>query len=346
MITSVNKAPPLLRIAHALTFTTYLRKYGAPADKYLRRQGLPVLCDDPNTYVPLSRMWSFFDTAARHEDPELGWRVGAHVGDKGLNAALLRKLESAPTLLQALRRFSRMARTEATGTEVNIEERQDDILFYTRYSGLGQEPGYEISQSYQLALFLDLIRHFLGRNWIPPEIGIESSSIPSCADEYFPDSRILSSTSAGYIAVPQSCLHRAPLSGNTTAGRSESLLLKDNMLDPGTGIAYLNLLQSVLSSYLSEGYISQRVAAELMSTSVRTLTRRLSEFGLTYGMLIDDLRFKVAKEKLSNTDQPIYDIAYSVGFRDQGSFTRMFRRIGGVSPKEFRDSAKHTVRVN
>ena len=37
MVASANKAPPLLRIAHVLTFTTYLRKYGAPADSYLHR---------------------------------------------------------------------------------------------------------------------------------------------------------------------------------------------------------------------------------------------------------------------------------------------------------------------
>ena len=343
MVDSANKAPPLLRIAHVLTFTTYLRKLGAPVDTFLHRSGLPVLCDDPNTYAPLSRIWSFFDIAARHEDPELGWRVGAHVGDKGLNTALLRKLESAPTLLQALRRFSRMARTEATGTDIGIEENRNGILFYTRYAGMVQEPGYHISQSYQIGVILDVIRHFLGRHWMPEEIGIESSCIPVCTDEYFPGTRILSSQPAGYIAVPRSCLHRAPRSGETKTGKAEDVLLN---LDPDTNIAYLNLLQSVLSSYLSEGYISQRVAAELMSTSVRTLTRRLSEFGLTYGMLIDDLRFKVAKEKLSNTDQPIYDIAHAVGFKDQGSFTRMFRRIGAVSPKEFRDLARHTVRLH
>ena len=146
--------------------------------------------------------------------------------------------------------------------------------------------------------------------------------------------------------MPRSCLHRTPCSEDTKAGKAEGLLLNDKLFNPGTGITYLSLFQSVLGSYLSEGYISQRVAAELMSTSVRTLTRRLSEFGLTYGMLIDDLRFKVAKEKLCNTDQPIYDIAHSVGFKNQGSFTRMFRRIGGMSPKEFRDSAKYTVRVH
>ena len=137
MVARMNKAPPLLRIGHLLTFATYMRGYGAPAGKYIRKNGLPVLCDDPNTYAPLSRMWSFFDTAARHEDPELGWQVGAHVGDQGLNAALLRKLESAPTLLEALSRFSQMARSEATDTEIGIQERDDGILFYTPLSGHG-----------------------------------------------------------------------------------------------------------------------------------------------------------------------------------------------------------------
>jgi AraC-like DNA-binding protein len=312
----------------------------------MRQSGLPVLCDDPNTYAPLSRLWSFFDIAARHEDPELGWRIGAHVGDKGLNTALLRKLESAPTLLQALRRFSRMARTEATGTEIGIQEQQSGILFYTRYSGMGQEPGYHISQSYQLGVILDLIRHFLGRHWIPEEIGIESSRIPSFAEEYFPGSRFLLQQPAGYIAVPRSCLHQAPPTGGTKAGSAEDLLLSGSMHKPHTNTVYLSQFQSVLSAYLSEGYISQRIAAELMDTSIRTLTRRLSAYGLTYGMLIDGLRFKVAKEELCNTDMPIYDIAQSVGFRNQGSFTRMYRRIGGMNPKEFRDSAKYTVRVS
>ncbi len=337
MIVSAKKAPSLLRIAHLMAFTTFLRQYGAPADLYIRRNGLPVLCDDPDTFAPLSRMWSFFDTAARHEGPELGWRIGAHVGDHGLNAVLLRKLETAPTLLQALSRFARLARSEATGTEIDIEERQDGILFYTRYSGMGEEPGYHVSQAYQLGVILDLIRHFLGRQWIPEEIGIESSRVPSGAEEFFPGSRILTQQPAGYIAVPRSCLHRAPPPRSTKTGRTDSLLLNDNFRIQRNNSYYLSLLQSVLSSYLSEGYVSQRFAAELMNTSVRTLTRRLSVYGLTYGGLVDDLRFKVAKERLRNPDVLIGDIAHSVGFNEQGGFTRMFRRIGGLSPKEFRN---------
>ena len=299
----------------------------------MRRQGLPVLCDDPNVFVPLARAWSFFDAAARHEDPGLGWLVGAHVGDHNINAGLLRKLETAPTLLQALHGLMRLVSAEASHLHLGIHERREDVLYYMHYPGMREAPGYMISQAYQLEVILDLIRHFLGRHWVPHEIGIESPLVPAVAEEHFPGSRILTRQQSGYIAVPRSCLHRAaPLRSAKVAG-ADNLLLAEKF-------DYIDTLRAVLEAYLSEGYPSARFAAELMNTSVRTLTRRLSTHGLTYGALIDELRFKSAKERLQKPSVRIGDVARAVGFNDQGDFTRMFRRIGGLSPREFRSAAR------
>ena len=327
---------PLLRLAHVMAFVAYLRRLGAPVDRHLRHHGLPVWCDDPDAFVPLLRVWSFFETAARNEDSKLGWLLGAHVGDHQLNADLLRKLESAPTLMQALIRFKRLACTDATGLEIGIEDRRDSILFYSKYSGMREEPGYEIAQAYRHGIFLDLIRHFLGRQWVPDEIGVEDTLVPSGAKECFPGSRIRSQQPAGYIAVPRSCLHRALPPGDAKVGRADNPLLNDNPPVLGENLDYLGMLQSMLRSYMSEGYVSQQVAAELMNTSVRTLTRRLSDYSLTYGELIDGVRFNAAKNLLQNPDMRIGDVAHSVGFKDQADFTRMFHRVGGLSPKEFR----------
>ena len=186
-----QSSPPLLRLGHGMAFATYLRHVGAPVDRYLRTAGLPVLCDDPDRFVPLIRIWSFFAEAARREDANLGWRVGEHAGDRNLNAALLWKLERAPTLYQSLHRLVRMVRKEASHLRLGIHERQDDILLYTHYPGMGDIPGYASSQAYQLGLFLDLIRHFLGRDWTPEEIGIEHPQAPSIVPTYLPGTRIL-----------------------------------------------------------------------------------------------------------------------------------------------------------
>jgi AraC-like DNA-binding protein len=330
---SKKPTPPMIRLAHPMAFMAFLHHVGAPVDRHLRRHGLPVLCNDPDAFVPLPRVWSFFDTTAHHEDPMLGWLTGAYVGDHNLNASLLRKLETAPTLLQALRELARMARAEASDIHLGIHERREDVLFYTHYSGLRQVPGYMISQAYQLGVILGLIRYFLGRHWAPHEIGIEDSVVPSIAEEHFPGSRILTQQQTGYIAIPRSCLHRA-------ACRT---VLKDCGADASVMnecVDYMDTLRAVLRAYLPDGYPTARFAAKLMDTSERTLTRRLAAYRLTYGALIDDLRFGMAKENLQNPDMRIMDVARSVGFNDQGDFTRMFRRVGGLTPRAYRTATQ------
>lgn len=314
-----------------MAFCALLRGRGAPVDRYLRRAGLPVLCDDPDVFVPLTRVWSFFDSAAQHEGPSLGWLAGAHVGDHNLNAGLLRKLETAPTLLQALQGLMRFVTSEASDVQMGTHERREDVLFFIHYPELRELPGYHLSQAYQLGVIIGLIRHFLGRSWVPPEVGIQSASIPQAAEEQFPGSRILTGQRAGYIAVPRSCLYRAALLRATEVrGGADPVLTKD--------FDYVDTLRAMLKAYLSDGYPSARFAASLMDTSVRTLARKLSNSGLTYGALIDELRFEAAKKALQDPDLRIGDVAQSVGFQDQGDFTRMFRRIGGLSPKEFRNA--------
>lgn len=321
--------PPVVRFAHPMAFAAFLRELGAPAARHLQRHGLPLLCDDPSSIVPLTRAWSFFETAARREDPMLGWLVGAYLGDRSLNADLRRRLSTAPTLLRALQDLARLVGSEASEIRLGIRERGDDVLFYNHVPSLRQAAGYSVAQDYRLSVFLDLISHFLGPSWVPTEIGVESDGIPSVLQERYPGSHIRARQPTGYIVIPKTIL----------AGPACATDSHEDAGDDGARIsasAYSDILGAMLRSYLAEGYPSQRFAAELMGTSLRTLTRRLSAEGLTYGKLVDDLRFRAAKEHLQNSDMRIVDVAHATGFADQGDFTRMFRRVGGLSPGAFR----------
>jgi AraC-like DNA-binding protein len=319
-----------------MAFAALLRELGAPVDRYLRQSGLPVLCDDPSARVPLTRAWSFFETAARREEQMLGWLVGAYIGDRGLATDLKQRIETAPTLLRALQHLARFVRSEVSETKFGILERSNDVLFYNRVPRLRQARGYPVAQAYRLGVTLDLVRHYLGPDWAPTEIGVESQDVPSVLEERYPDSRIRPQQRAGYIAIPKSCLH---LSAHTTVASEAG---RDAQIKTDT-LGYVDTVRAVLRSYLSEGYPSEQFAAELMGTSVRTLTRRLSAEGLTYGKLIDDLRFQVAKQYLENPDMRVMDVAQAIGFSDQGDFTRMFRRVGGFTPKVFRKTVQSSV---
>ena len=133
--TAETSAPPLMRLSHPLAFAAFLRKTGTPVDRLFARAGLPVHWDDPGVFVPARRAWAFFDAAAQLEDPALGWHVGRFVGDKGLSAGLLRKIEHAPTLYQALFALIRLVRSESTQLNIRIREDRNNILLYTSYIG-------------------------------------------------------------------------------------------------------------------------------------------------------------------------------------------------------------------
>ena len=43
---------------------------------------------------------------------------------------------------------------------------------------------------------------------------------------------------------------------------------------------------------------------------------------------------------LAHTVLKTYEVAYRVGFRDEKYFSRVFKRIKGMNPKEYRQSLK------
>ena len=332
-ISTKTSTIPLIRLAHPMAFGLFLQEVGTPIERLFRRLGLPVYCDDPSAFVPLRQAWSLFDAAARLEDSAAGWHVGRFYWGNNLNAGLLKKLENKPTLYQALQKLTHLITTEASHLQLGIQERRDDVLFYTHYSEMKDMPGYTASQAYQLEGYLELIRHYLGPSWVPEEIGIEYPTVPSVAEEHFPGSRILTSQRVGYISIRRSCLHTAARSGMPDDVGEDSLV-RTRDLD------YVDTLRALLEAYLADGYPSARQAASLMDTSVRTLARKLDASGLTYRAVIDEMRFNAAKELLSDTSARITDVATSVGFDDPAHFARMFRRIGGLSPRDFRRAAE------
>ena len=325
--------PPILRLGHVFAFTGYLQRLGAPVERRLRRHGLPLYSNDPDAFVPVSQAWSFFHASAHSEDPMLGWHVGRFVGDHNLNHHLLRKLETAPTMYLALKWLIDFASSEASHVHLGLIERRSDVLFFTQYPAMKGRPGYTASQTYQLGLIIGLIRHFLGPDWVPREIGIEHPEVPRVVEELYPGARVSPRRSFGYLAVPRSKLHLAARGAQPMEHDGFSPVLMENL-------DFAETLATVLRAYLPSGYPTARMAASLMDTSVTTLARRLADCGTSYRSLIDRVRFVEAKELLRDTDLRVTDISLAVGFEDCSNFARMFRRISGLGPRQFRSAVR------
>ena len=84
---------------------------------------------------------------------------------------------------------------------------------------------------------------------------------------------------------------------------------------------------------------SQDAVAAQLGMSSRSLHRKLKTTGLNYKDLLNQVREQRAMELLRQSDIPITDIAFELGYYDSSSFTRSFKRWTGVSPSEYRKIA-------
>jgi two-component system response regulator YesN len=60
---------------------------------------------------------------------------------------------------------------------------------------------------------------------------------------------------------------------------------------------------------------------------------------MTLSKYMTDLRIKQAKAWLRETDKTIYSISTMLGYQDEIYFSKLFKKVVGVTPFEFRKEA-------
>jgi AraC-like DNA-binding protein len=94
--------------------------------------------------------------------------------------------------------------------------------------------------------------------------------------------------------------------------------------------------ESLIKDALPSGIPSIAHIGAHMGMSSRTLTRRLSESGITFRDLIRQTQEKIAKDLLRNSSSSVGEIAFQTGFSEQSAFNRAFKRWTGQSPTTFK----------
>lgn len=105
--------------------------------------------------------------------------------------------------------------------------------------------------------------------------------------------------------------------------------------DPANTIAALCIMLEEMLPY--EPVTIHGVASRLR-ISVRTLQRRLSHLGSSFGEIIDDIRRAEAIRRVTAGENTAMEIALMLGYSDQAHFTRAFKRWTGRSPRQFEKS--------
>ena len=99
-------------------------------------------------------------------------------------------------------------------------------------------------------------------------------------------------------------------------------------------------VKEILLTLLPSGEATQGTVASSLNKSVSTLQRQLKAEGVSYRELLDETRRELAQQLLEEDRYALSQIAYLLGFSDQGNFSRAFKRWTGRSPASFRRRAE------
>jgi AraC-like DNA-binding protein len=88
--------------------------------------------------------------------------------------------------------------------------------------------------------------------------------------------------------------------------------------------------------YLPEGEDTIDKLAGKLNISRRTLQRRLSERDTNFLHVLQEVRSKMAIRYLADDRLGITEIAFLLGYADQGSFSSAFKSWHGLAPRDYR----------
>jgi AraC family transcriptional activator of tynA and feaB len=105
----------------------------------------------------------------------------------------------------------------------------------------------------------------------------------------------------------------------------------------------LALILAHVKSNLLDPTLSPANVAGSLRISIRTLHKRFEETGVTFGRWVLTERLQACARMLENPRYDRYgisEIAFSVGFNDLSHFTKSFRGLFGIPPRDFRQDSQ------
>jgi AraC-like DNA-binding protein len=145
------------------------------------------------------------------------------------------------------------------------------------------------------------------------------------------------------LRFPVTSLGGAPAGANTAIAEQINKYAAALLARVASG-RLQDLAADTIRTLLVDGIrLDQRIVAQRLNMSERTLKRRLRQEATTFRAVRDRVRAETAQALLSNQSLKVGAVAQSVGFVETASFTRAFSRWTGDSPARYRERLRGTV---
>ena len=324
--------------ANALVRTLQAR--GHDAAGLLLRAGLdPAMLKDPNGRVPVSAMARFWRLAVEQSgDPCLGLKAAASVQPATFHSLGLAMLASQ-SLEDALLRSARFSRIVSSAADLLIEPVPGGVKQVVRWRA--EAPVVEEAIDLIMASTVKMGVLLLGVEPDEPrplELRLRRRATPAIRAEFEAYFRcpIWFEAEENSLLIPQAWMDRPLPMANPQLARQNDQVVMD-YLSRFDGARLAEKVRAELITRLPAGEPPRAGVAAALHLSEKTLQRRLKDEDTSYQQVLDEVRRELARQYLRESPMSVCEVTFRLGFSDQSSFTRAFRRWTGVTPGEFRN---------
>jgi AraC-like DNA-binding protein len=314
-----------------------LKSAGVPVAALLRRAGLtPEVIADPEERLSVRSQIKFLDEAAiALKDDCLGFTL-ARDHDPRQIGLLYYVMASSQTLGDGLKRVARYSQITNEAVVVRYQE-GNRLIIGLSYSGV---PRHSDRHQIEFCMFgvLRVCRMLTGQKLVPQHFWIahhRSGGNPEMARFVGTKVEFGADTDEFALNIDARTLpliHSDPYLNDLLLKYCEAALADRR----GDTSQLRTRVENAISSLLPHGRVLVEDVARSLGMSERTLARKLSDEGLNFTEILQQLRRDLAVRYLDDRKLHVSKIAWLLGFHEVSAFTHAFKRWTGKTPRQMR----------
>ncbi len=293
----------------------------------------------PGARYPVRKINRLIELAV-HEtgDPCFGLTVATHIRPTSFHALGFSWLASA-TVMEALERIERYMQVISTAVQLELSKGKKITTAQWVYPHPSIQPTRWAREG-GFAICVRMFRLMTDDSFAPLLVTFQHED-QGCRDRFEEmfQAPVRFSADRDAMQFETRAIEAPVVGGNPDIAQANDQVAERYLasLDPNeTATKVRELLLRMLPS----GNASGEIIAGRLHRSFSTLQRRLREEGTNYKDLLDQTRKDLAIGYLNRKELTFTQVAYLLGFSDQASFARAFKRWTGKPPSEYRASEK------
>ena len=327
---------PLTYSAPAVSITLkIIESYDIDPGPLLRKLDIdPKLIEDPNarfSYTKIDQLW--FDAVTIAGDPCFGLRAAKYWHPSQMGALGYAWLASS-SMHTALNRFSRYVSILTEGATLDISETEDELSVHLNYKAISKQQPTRTDSF--MAMLLAMCRANCGENFHPVSISLTHPE-PEDSSEFYAlfECSIHFNALENRFNLSKKLADQHLISSNPRLAQLNDQIIIETLAKLDKSHVIERVKVEILNQ-LPSGNVTDESIAEALYMSQRSFQRKLHKEGVTFKLLLNELRSELATKYLQDSNLSLLEVAFMLGFGEYSSFSRAFKRWTGVSPSTYR----------